>query len=216
MPIIEPLVARFVVVGALNGQDCMNVLDAEINTLDSAKPRDEACYDLAGDLLNNWTDHVLNIVSVNYVAREVRWVDLNSETGSTGARSSTSAESWPQAGTTTGSMTPNNTCAVMKKNLQGAGRTTRSGAVRVGGIPETATLPDGVTLTNDYIGWLNDGFEQIKDGINGVHPGPTAWESNLCQVHTRNGVATGHSIISTFSCHSTVGTQRRRMPGYGT
>lgn len=212
MALIFDGVARFSIVAQLQGEECVNVFDVDISTA-IGESREEACFGIAGDMLNNWTDHVLPYLSANYSAEEVRWVDLNSADGSTGARSATDDETWPQVGALAANTLPNNTYVKMVKNLEGKTRQQRNGATRLGGIVESYTTgASGNLLDPAFITNINAAFESFKDGINGGSGGTT----NLCVLHTVEGVATGKSNIAFFTASSTVGTLRRRMPGYGT
>lgn len=212
MPIIADAVGRFTVIGSIASQDVVNVVDVRYNT-DTGQTRAEAAEGIAGDILNNWTDHVLPLLCNEYTAFEVRWVDLDSASGSTGAVTQTSAQTWPAAGSATGDPAPNNVYAKMVKVLQGKNRTQRNGTLRLSGIPRGfLALTNANELTADARTALAAGFEQLKDGING---GVGATERNIVVVHTIGGVATGSSIVSTYSPALGVGTIRRRMPGYG-
>lgn len=213
MPLIVNGVARFSIIGSLFGQDCVNVFDVRLTTT-APTSREDACFDTAGDILNNWSDHILPRVSAGYEAREVRWVDLNSEGGSTGSRSSTSDTTWPENGAVEENTLPNNVYVKVRKVLEGKTRQQRNGTTRLGGIPESATVgADGNVLNTTYITALNDAFEDFKDGINDGTPLGTS--SELVMVHTVDGEADGYSVISSFAVTSVVGTLRRRMPGYG-
>lgn len=213
MPLIVNGVARFSVIGNLFNEDCVNVFDVRLTTT-APTSREDACFDTAGDILNNWTDHILPRLSAGYQAREVRWVDLNSETGSTGSRSATDDNTWPENGTVEENTLPNNVYVKVRKNLEGKTRQQRNGTTRLGGIPESATVgADGNVLNTTYVDNTNAAFEDFKDGINDGTPSGTS--SELVVVHTVDGEADGYSVISTFSVQSVVGTLRRRMPGYG-
>ena len=213
MPLVQQAIARFSIIGDLAGEACVNVLDVEINT-DPPDTREDACFDVAGDLLNNWTDHILPNVSAIYTALRVNWVDLNSADGSTGSRSSTSANTWPLVGARSGAPLPNNTYARIQKVLSGRSRQERSGTLRLGGILEEDTVGglENNVLAPTAQAAFNSAFEDLKDGING---GGLFENKNLAVVHTVNREATGFSLISTFQCQPVVGTLRRRMPGYG-
>lgn len=213
MPLVVPNIVRLSVIGELNEQEIVTIFDVDVDEGDGGKTREEACFEVAGDLLNNWTDHVLDDLVNDFTATEVRWVDLDSEEGSTGARNSTSDKTWPLPGSHPGNPLPNNTCMRVRKNLQGASRTTRRGEMRLAGIPEDYTGADGITLTPAVVSGFNDAIELLKDGINGQDAFGVV--KNCAQVHTREGVGVGSSHISTFSVIPVVGTQRRRMPGYG-
>lgn len=213
MPLIAPDICRYTIVGTLAGQDCMNIFDIRIGG-DTILTRNELIYELAGDLLNQWDDHVMPLLVNDYTAVEVRWVDLDTAGGSTGSRSSTDGNSWPKTGTVSGSPLPNNTYAKMVKNLEGKNRRQRNGTLRLGGLAETYT-EDGApnTIMGSTRTLLNNAFEALKDGIN---EGWVIGDANLVVVHTVDGEFDGYSEIAQFTCAPVVGTIRRRMPGYGT
>lgn len=214
MAIIAPGVARFAVNALLAGQDHVNIFDVNLSDLDIIVSRDEACFTVAGDIINNWSDHILPLLQPEYVAQSVSWIDLDSSSGSTGARTSTDGETWPQAGTQTGQCQPGNVCLRLRKVISGQ-RGYRAGQTRLGGMSEGYTL-DGTPNTWDpaVIAAFNDAFEDFKDGINGALEG--GYTANLVVVHTVDDEYVGDSNISNFSAVPTVGSQRRRLPGYGT
>lgn len=212
MPLIAPDICRYTIVGSLAGQDCVNVFDIRI-TETGVLTRSEVLFEVAGDLLNQWSDHVLPQLTNDYTAEQVRWVDLDSADGGTGARSSTDGSTWPETGAGTSPPLPNNTYVKMVKVLEGKTRTQRNGALRLGGISEVDTLgANPNVLEPASIAAFNTAFEDLKDGINeGLGP----YSVNLVVVHTIAGEYDGYSEIATYQCASTVGTLRRRMPGYG-
>lgn len=211
MPLVFDGIMRFSIIGNLFGEDCVNIFDADVST-GLGETRAIAASDIAGDILNNWTDHILPIVSAGYEAREVRWVDLNSLDGSTGSRSATDVETWPQSGGIEENTLPNSTYLKVVKQVENKTRTERNGATRLGGIPESATIgANGNSVNPTYLANVASAFEDFKDGINGAVDNTV----NLGVLHTVEQVATGFSEISVFNPASTVGTIRRRMPGYG-
>lgn len=214
MALIFPLICRFTVVGSFAGQDCMNVLDCKVDDNGGGfLSRAERIHGLAGDILNNWTDHILPLLSTQYTALQVRWVDLDSAEGTTGSRSATDAETWPMTGNNPGPALPGNVYAKVIKQVQGKTRTQRNGVLRLGGLAEAATVSqDANRLEAGTIAEINAGFEDLKDGITGLAGG---WDIETGVLHTVDGVATEWSPLSIFNCAPVVGTIRRRMPGYG-
>lgn len=213
MPLVFPDIVRFTVVGAYGEQECLNILDAEVQSEGSLVDREEAIFAVAGDIINNWVDHILPVVHANYQINEVRWVDLNTATGSTGSRTETDAETLPQFGSLSGSGMPGNVYVKVVKTLQGKDRTQRNGILRLGGVAESTTVDSDVnSILDTHAAAVNSAFENFKDGINGAALGT---ETNLGVLHTVEGVATDFSRLSTFSARTGLGTIRRRMPGYG-
>lgn len=214
MPLVWPSIVRLSVVGSLDNQLCVNVFDVAMQDDLGIGGRPEQCFALAGDFLNNWSDHVLPLVIDDYEAQEVRWVDLHSASGSTGARSSTSDNTWPALGGQAVPGLPNNSYAYVAKNMEGSARNQRRGVTRLGGLPEGYTLGGTQNnLSSGSVALLNAAFESLKDGINGA--GAPGQNQRMGVLHTVDGEATGFSNISQFSVRSRLGTLRRRMPGYG-
>lgn len=212
MALIAPGVARFSIIGSIAGQDVINVIDIKFSPAD-LESRAEGCARLAGDLLNQWSDHILPTLCNEYTAIEVRWVDLDSISGSTGAVNSTDGSTWPEAGSASGDPLPNNVYAKMVKVLEGKTRVQRNGALRLSGIPRTMiALANANELTAGARTDLATRFEDLKDGINGAVSGG---EQNIVVVHTVGDVFTSTSDVAQFSPALNVGTIRRRMPGYG-
>lgn len=212
MPIIAPEVARFSIVGQYGGQLVVNVIDVSIDT-DPGTTRPDAIFNVAGDLLNQWSDHVLPLLQPEYSAQEVRWVDLDSLSGSTGARSSTDGSTWPEAGTQTGFPMPGNVTMRMVKQITGA-RGRRAGQLKLAGMSEGYTLDGSPNVWDPAaIAAFNTAFEDLKDGINGaVAEGYTA---NIVVVHTVDDEWVATSPVTNFSGAPTVGSMIRRLPGYG-
>lgn len=213
MPITVPDVCRFSIVGTLDGQECINTLDCLITPdLPLPGPRDPELFAVAGDILDNWTDHILPLLQPEYVAQEVRWVDLDSPSGTTGSRTSTSAETWPQPGTQSGFCMPNMVAIRVRKGITGR-RDVRAGSLFVGGVSEGYTL-DGTPNILDpaAVSALNEAFEDFKDGVQGIVANYTR---QFVVVHTRDGEYNGISHLTQFQVQRQLGTMRRRMPGYG-
>lgn len=210
MPIIAPEVCRFAVNGTLAGQDIVNIIDVNITATEG---RDEALFDTAGAIIDAWVDNVLQALHNTYSFDSVSWVDLNSEGGLTGSRTQTPTNVLPETGTNSGGVLPNNAVAVVVKNLSGKTRQQRNGSIRLAGIPEDFTIPgSGNFLTNDavtgYSTALNGFATDVSTASGGLY--------QLVVIHTVEGAYDGKSEILSFQTKSQIGTQRRRMPGYGT
>lgn len=216
MALIAPGVCRYSIIGTVDGQDVINVFDYLVDTTGDVNDRPGAINGIAGDIINNWTDHILPGLSASYSALEVRWVDLDDADGTTGSRSSTSNETWPQPGLVSGAVLPNNTCALVVKRLEGKNRQQRNGLTRLGGIPEAFTVPgSGNFLTSDAVTGYTDSLNEFLSGTNDAEGPEIGAQRQMCVVHTVEQVYSGVSGVLDFSCKSNVGTIRRRMPGYG-
>lgn len=207
-------VVRFSVIAEQEGQEIVNVIDVDVHT-GIGETRAEAAERLCGRLLNCWHEYVLADLSARQSAQEVRWIDLNSEDGSTGGRSSTSEHTWPAVGGNNAAAFPNNVVLRLRKNLENSSRVTRRGELRLCGLTEDATAGSGNTLIAEYItGWTQNMEDFLEEFNSEGGVGETQHE--VCQVHQRRGEDPTKSKVLSMTPIGTVGTQRRRMPGYGT
>lgn len=206
-------VVRYSVISEQAGQEIVNVIDVDIHT-GIGESRAEAAYRLCGRVLNAWHEFVLADLSARQTALEVRWIDLNSETGSTGGRSTTSEHTWPAVGGNNAAPFPNNVVLRLRKNLANSSRVTRRGEIRLCGLTEDATAGEGNTLIEAYVtGWtqnMEDFVEALLEDSGGFDT-----TSEMVQVHQRQGEDPTKSKVESITPIGTVGTQRRRMPGYG-
>lgn len=212
MALIAPDICRYTIVGTLAGQDCQNILDVRL-VEPGILSREDVISEVAGDLLNQWVDHILPLVCDDYTFTSVRWVDLDTPDGSTGSRTSTDGTTLPAQGELVFDPLPNNVYAKITKNLEGKNRIQRNGTLRLGGLAEGWTDPAAPnTVATARRTEIQDAFEALKDGIN---EGVGGWSTNLVVVHTVDQEYSGYSEIANFTCAPVVGTIRRRMPGYG-
>lgn len=210
MPIIAPGIARFAVNGTIAGQDIVNIVDVAVA---SGEDRAESLFATAGGIINGWVDNVLVALHNTYSFNSVSWVDLDSEAGLTGSRTQTPENTLPETGTNSGGVLPNNAVAVVVKNLAGKTRQQRNGSFRLAGIPEDFTIPgQGNFLTNDAVTGYSTAINGFAAAVSAVSGGV----NQLVVVHTVEGAFDGASEIVSFQAKSQIGTQRRRMPGYGT
>ena len=123
--IVAPGIARYSINGTLGGQPVVNVLDINISDVVNGS-RDDAVATCAGDLINQWADHVLPLVTDEYSFDSVSWVDLDSIDGSTGERSSTDGTTLPEVGGDTGACMPGGVALLVRK-IGSGGRRERNG-----------------------------------------------------------------------------------------
>lgn len=211
-PLVVPDVCRFTVNQTFEGQPVANIIDMQIDTTGSSTTRTDAIFNIAGDILNNWTDHVLQFQSNNLTAVDVSWVDLNTLTGSTGARSTTSDNSWPQAGPGAQSAFPGMVALRVDKQVVG-NRQARNGRMYLCGMSEDLTADSPAnewapSTISSYQAEINEFLDGINDqDIGGI---PIDIQRQLVVVHTVNGVGTGYSEVSNLLVRSRVASQVRR------
>lgn len=215
-PIVAPGIARFSVEGYYEANPVVNVLDINISDLAGGADREDACANVAGDLLNQWAEHVLPLLCDNYVCERVSWIDIDSLTGSTGERTSTDDNTWPQGGSSTAAALPGAVAARVNKNTI-AVRGQRQGRMYICGIPEEATVANSPnTLTPEFIENLSDAMEEVRSGLEGdeiIAGGIGAYTSSPNVVHTVDNVYVGKSRITRMVVAPLLGTQVRRMRG---
>lgn len=205
-----PGVCRFAVNQRIAGQQVVNIVDMQIDTTGSEVSRADAVFEVAGDILNNWTDHILTLQVDELQAESVSWLDLDSLSGSVGERTSTSAEVWPQGGTqTTQAVLPSLVALRIDKNTEG-GRGTKKGRMYLSGMNEGAT-DAGVALSwsSGFLPAAQAGVDAFLAGINDQDIGgvPLAVQRQMVVVHATAGT---YSEVRSLSVNPLISTQVRR------
>lgn len=211
--IVAPGVCRFVVHGTYSEQPVINVLDMFVETTGTIIDREQALFDQAGIIINEWSDSILPHLSNKYSADSVSWVDLDALDASTGERSQTDEETWSKFGAITAATMPGNVAYRIEKRTV-AKRGERQGRMYLCGMSEAATSPEQpnevFSGTQDQI---NDSLESFLGDINQDDEDPIniQYGSDLVVVHTKDGVYTGHSKVTGLTCSNRVASQRRRL-----
>lgn len=215
MALIAPGVCRYVVHGRYGGQEMLNIIDMQIDTTGTVNSRHDAIATVAGDIINNWSDEILPILSASYTVESLTWVDLDEADGETGIRTSTDGSSWPEVGGQSADGFPGNTYLKVTKVLENKTRQQRNGTLRLGAIPEGATSPGSVNVVNDpgYLSLLQPALDAFLSGITDQEP--EGVQQQMVVVHTVNDVFTSYSGVESLLSTNRLGTLRRRMPGYG-
>lgn len=209
-PIVVPNVVRYSLIHSLYNQDVVNVMDVEI----VAPDRVQAAQFVSQAMIDSWVEDVMPLLSQSLAFLNVTWVDLNSLDGFTGSNSLGNTATLPVNGTGSDNALPGNTCVRVRKVIAGANRRERSGTVRLAGIPESYSVAgQGNTLSTQAISGFNTGMNAF---LASFETSLNEGDATPCVVHTVAGVGTGSSPIQIFSTQGILGTQRRRMPGYGT
>ena len=211
MPVlVVPDVCRFSVHQSLGGQEVVNIIDMQVDTTGSEVSRSEALFDVAGDILNNWNDHILGGQINDLQAVSVDWIDLNSENGPTGSRSTTSANQWPKAGSDAGSSIMPGMVALRIDKQTAGGRGTKKGRMYLAGVHEDAT-PSADSqrwdpgYTSGWTGRVTDLLEGINDqDLGGI---PLAVSRQMVVVHAKLGT---YSEVTGLSANPYIATQVRR------
>lgn len=224
-PFIVPGVCRYTVHATFGNRAVANVLDYEVDTTGELTLRSTACEDMAGILLNEWTDSILPILVSGYVAQSITWVDLDDVDGTTGSRSTSGGNTWPKAGTISTSPMPANVAYLVRKNITGV-RSARRGRMYLCGVDENATAP---TIANQIdaakITTVQTKMNSFLGDTNQTGPVGNPYHSHLTVVRIleryapEEGQEIGspklgdHHNVTSLQLDTTLATQRRRLRG---
>lgn len=208
--LIAPSIARFAIEGTINGRAYANVLHYRLFQLLGIS-REGACRHKAGDILNSWNGHMMQYQSASLTLDRVSWLDLDSEDGSRGERTSTGTVNWPASGAQSVTMAPNVSMRVNKQSTAGRGQ--RSGRIYIGPPQETWTTGDISRLIPSIIEDVNESLENFRSDTEGAESvdGGGDYDCGMVVVHTRNGQFRGYSDVTGLTLESLLATQRRRL-----
>lgn len=209
-PIVAPQICRYTVNQVIGGQPVANILDIRVFDENPLDTRENLLFEVGGDILNNWDDHILDFQINELQAISVSWIDLDSLDGSRGERQSTSANTWPKAGgNASDPALPAVTALRVDKGTTG-GRGTKSGRMYIAGVAETHTPVDN---TQSWSTEMREAVDaRLEDFLSGIagEAGPDGREQDLVVVHTRDGVYRSYSVVNSLACNPAISTQVRR------
>lgn len=211
--LVAPGICRYAINQTYGGRPVANIVDMQVDTTGNPEPREEAIYNIAGDIINNWEDHVLPIQTSQVSFNSVSWVDLNSLDGATGERSSTSDNTLPSPGRASGGNAPGN--VAFRVNKEGtARRGQRTGRMYLVGVPEEANENAAANEVNDaWLGYVNDAMSDFLEGINDEE-GPNQYATRqMVVLHVVAGIYQGYDDVNGLTCDARFGSQRRRLRG---
>jgi hypothetical protein len=211
--IIASGVCRYSVNGSYQGHDVVNIVDMKIDTTGTPSDRGVACFDQAGIIINEWSDSILTKLAPQYSALSVSWVDLDDAEGSTGERSTTSEDTWPQTGGNASSAFPGNVALRVNKNII-AKRGQRQGRMYLCGIAEgfSSTAEPNMIVPGN-VAELNTALASFLGDINQEQGGGvgTSYSSEMVVLHTAAGLYTDFSVVQSLTCDQYLASQVRRI-----
>lgn len=210
--LVAPGICRFAVNQTYGGRPVVNVLDMHVDTTTGVSTRAEAIWGLAGDIINNWVDHVMTIQTGAVSFDSVSWVDLNTADGVTGERATTSDTTLPESGGAAGTNGWGNVAWRVNKSGS-ARRGQRAGRMYLVGVPDEANEnanPSVVIPT--WVGYVNTAMSDFLDGINDVE-GINNVRNKLVVLHVVAGLYQGYGDVESLTCDARFGSQRRRLRG---
>lgn len=216
--LIVPGVARYSIIGTYAGVNVANVLDIDLDTPGSTA-RADAVLDQAKVIVSAWADHICPLLSDEYSALSVKWVDMNSSDGTTGEVTEGTGSSFPQAGARGGNPMPGSVAFLIHKQIN-ASRGSRSGRMFLAGVMESDT---GDTTPNTIIpatiATMTTALEDFRNAVNqdGVLGD---YSSDISVIHTKNTanpeddpiiVYVSQSSVDALVPSTKIRTQRRRL-----
>lgn len=212
-PLVAGGVCRYAMNGSYSGQEVVNILDMHLDSEAGSGGRDGPCFDQAGILINQWSGDVMAHLSSGYTFESVSWIDLDSDEGSVGERTTTDTVSLPVSGAGSWEAHPGNVALRINKNTV-ARRGQRQGRMYLVGYAEAGTSqaqPNMVTPST--LASLATTLESFLDNINqeeGVLS-PDEYTSELVVVHTKLGQFTNFSVVDSLTADPYLGSQVRRL-----
>lgn len=169
---------------------------------------EQSPQEVARDVLNNWQDHIMPVLSVGVTLADLSYVDQESVSGIVGTILPDPAK--PVVGGLTGNDLPANVALLVHKVTERR-RGFRDGRMYLPGVWDQGVGDDG-TLGSGYEANVNEALEDFFSGINngGQGEGDTA---QPVVVHTRAGVYQSFSTIDGLVVDPLVATQRRQLRG---
>jgi len=209
--LIAPGVVRYAVNGTYDGHDVVNIVDMRLDTTGSIADRAGAAFDQAGIIINEWKDSMLPLMVSSYKAVSVSWIDLESEEGSVGERSSTDSTAFPASGSSGGAAMPGNVAARINKNTT-ATRGQRQGRMYLVGVSEAWTQSaEPNTIDSGSTAVINTKLAAFLGDINQSDTSVFDFGSEMVVVHTKDGVFTSASVVTTLSIDAYLASQVRRI-----
>lgn len=215
--LIVPGVCRFTVNAVLAGIDVATILDFDINTSGLFQDRIDSIDDQAGVIVNQWSDHVLPWISNDYQAVSVSWVDMDTDDGSVGAKTTGGDEAWPQSGGEAQVSCPNNVAMLVTKRVQ-AGRSSRNGRMFIPGIASgQVQAADPRRLAGAYVTALQTHMDDMLTALNQDVSVPVTYQSKLVVTHVLTRDEDGHPLtgegreVTQLTVLPLLATQKRRQ-----
>lgn len=215
MALIAPGIARYSIEHTYLGRPAVNILDVDLTATTSAPSSRALAVREVGELIVDlWTTTIMQILNTGVSFRQVSYVDLNTEDGSTGTITGTVATPLPQGGAVSGEgISANTSILVTKQGLSARGQ--RNGRWFLPGIVEGNIT--GNTLAGSFmttvIGWCDQFLAEFNEAT-----GTFTTSQSAVILHTKNTgtkedpiiIVTGSSPIRELTPNSQVASQRRR------
>lgn len=210
MPLIVDGVCRYTFNGLIMDRPFANIMDMQIDTTGSTASRGDAIYDCAGNMLNAWVSYIAPRVVGECSLTSISWTDLDSLTGVTGERSSTSETTLPVSGGASSATSPGSVSVLVTKQTQSQ-RGARNGRWYQTGISEDAA--QGQNLGTSVRDAWQTAFDSFLTQINDEPFGVFEYEKRAVVVHTtadQPDIGT-FTAVEALNVGGRLATQRRRL-----
>lgn len=202
-------VVEIAVVAELAGRPHVNVMhikNDEGSQSDVAKVRDFA---------NNWQDHMLGFISIEYVLKSFEWRSLDPDDSNVGTLAPDAAKN--VTGLVAGDVESPNVSLLIHKRTLNRPRGRRDGRLFLGGVPTIHTFANG-NLTTTLTDAANTALTAFVDGVN-----DTAWAGGAggglvvlettpaSRVPGTTPVTIGSRAVIQMVCDTRAATQRDRL-----
>lgn len=200
-----PSTLRCTVNGTYFGAPVANILDLLVPENYGGLSRAEACEEVAGNLLFEWSSTLLPGMNANYVARSVTFVDLSEVDGAVGIVTARAGQVWPKAGSVGGEGYAQNVAAlVVKETVARRGERPGRWFLPPFGESETAgsfIAPTTITSFNNRLATFLEDMTTSDGGGGIVRP---------AVVHSTTPNVGTATPITSLTLRSRVSSQRRR------
>lgn len=144
----------------ISGRPAVNVLHVKTDTLLGTFDPEET----ARDLLDNWQDHIIPLVTSNVVVQGAAWRSLDEGNGASGFLIPDGDK--PTEGGQAGAAATPNVAWLIRKEVTGRSRTERNGRMYIAGVEEAGVTAAGV-VSGDYPTLWSDALEDFLSGVDG-------------------------------------------------
>lgn len=149
-------IVEIAVIATLAGRPHVNVLHVHN---DEAAKTDQV---MVKDFANNWQDHLMSLVSTEYVLQSFDWRSLDPDDTNVG--SLLPDPSKPAIGQIAGDVETPNTSYLIHKKTANRPRGRSDGRMYLGGVPSVNTFGNG-TLTTTWQATMNAKLQLFVDGV---------------------------------------------------
>lgn len=214
MPLVFANLVRYSINGTYLGRPWVNVIDMVVDANGGSNTREADVEEVAGVVLGNFNDHVLDGLNTSVQFNSVSWVDLTALDGSTGNITGANGTNLPQVGTEGGTPYAASVSMLVTKQTVSA-RGQRQGRWYLVGATEQNV--EGNMFTDSHVDDMNTALSLCLEGLTETAD-LAAPQYYPVVSHTSNHGTTEHPVyevdavtqIHDFIPQKQIASQRRR------